>query len=122
MATQSMNRALFLALLAVPFVFAEDPTIFDKSIHLPAVTSHYAEPTPTPDLPPIGAANTEITGIPAPSESSSVPVEVLPDSEEVINKIIEIRKEMEGLEDMIEPTIQKLASIPRHRLLTKMLA
>jgi len=116
-----MNRALFLALLAVPFVFAEDPTIFDKSIHLPAVTSHYTEPTPAPDLPPIGAEYTEVAGIPAPSESSSLPVEVIPDGYKVINKITEIRKEMEGLEDMLEPTIQKLASIPRHRLLTKML-
>lgn len=116
-----MNRAFFLVLFALPFVFAEDPTIFDKSIHLPAVTSHYAEPTPAPELPPIGAEYTEVAGIPAPSESSSLPIEVIPDGYEVINKITEIRKEMEGLEDMLEPTIQKLSNIPKHRLLSKML-
>jgi hypothetical protein len=115
-----MNQLLLLAFFFMPLVVAEDPTIFDKTIRLSAVTTHYVEPTPAPALPPAGSENTEVKGIPAPSEAS-LPAEVIPDSYEVINKVTEIREAMESLEDMLEPTIQKLASIPKHRLLSKML-
>lgn len=97
---------------------AQDP------LSLPAVTSYYVVPTPSPAV----AEPSEVRGLSSPSVTEAASTR--PDGGELLNKIVEIRESMEGLEDLLEDSVResgletllKPVNLPRHRLLNKNIA